>query len=109
VFAEKYLLPMGVVIDSCATAEVAARALDGYKLVWIETPSNPGLDLADIAAVARNAKTAGAIVAVDNTTMTPLGQRPLDLGADVVVSADTKALNGHSDVLFGHSVLATLR
>ena len=102
VFAEKYLLPMGVVVDSCATAEVAARALDGYKLVWIETPSNPGLDLADIAAVVRNAKAAGALVAVDNTTMTPLGQRPLDLGADVVVSADTKALNGHSDVLFGH-------
>ena len=101
-FAEKYLLPMGVVVDSCATAEVEARALDGYKLVWIETPSNPGLDLADIGAVARNAKSAGAIVAVDNTTMTPLGQRPLDLGADVVVSADTKALNGHSDVLFGH-------
>jgi len=101
-FAEKYLLPMGVVVDSCATTEVAARALDGFKLVWIETPSNPGLDLADISAVARNAKAAGAMVAVDNTTMTPLGQRPLDLGADVVVSADTKALNGHSDVLFGH-------
>ena len=102
VFAEKYLLPMGVVVETCATAEVAARALDGYKLVWIETPSNPGLDLADIGAVVRNAKAAGAIVAVDNTTMTPLGQRPLDLGADIVVSADTKALNGHSDVLFGH-------
>ena len=101
-FAEKYLLPIGVVVDSCATAEVAARALDGYKLVWIETPSNPGLDLADIGAVVRNAKAAGALVAVDNTTMTPLGQRPLDLGADVVISADTKALNGHSDVLFGH-------
>ena len=102
VFAEKYLLPMGVVVDLCATAEVAARTLDTYKLVWIETPSNPGLDLADIAAVVRNAKAAGAIVAVDNTTMTPLGQRPLHLGADIVVSADTKALNGHSDVLFGH-------
>jgi len=101
-FAEKYLVPMGVVVDSCATAEVDEYSLDGYKLVWIETPSNPGLDLADIAAVARNAKAVGAIVAVDNTTMTPLGQRPLDLGADVVVSADTKALNGHSDVLFGH-------
>jgi cystathionine gamma-lyase len=93
---------MGVVVDTCATAEVAARALGGYKLVWIETPSNPGLDLADIGAVVRNAKAAGAIVAVDNTTMTALGQRPLDLGVDVVVSADTKALNGHSDVLFGH-------
>ena len=102
-FAEKHLLPMGVVVDLCATAEVTAHALNGYKLVWIETPSNPGLDLADIAAVARNAKAGGAIVVVDNTTMTPLGQRPLDLGADIVVSADTKALNGHSDVLFGHA------
>lgn len=101
-FAEKYLVPMSVGVDFCATAEVAKRSLEGYKLVWIETPANPSLDIADIAAVVRNAKAAGAIVAVDNTTMTPLGQRPLDLGADVVVSADTKALNGHSDVLFGH-------
>ncbi len=102
IFAEKYLLPMGVAFDLCPTADVATRALDGYKLVWVETPSNPGLDLADISAVVRNAKAAGALVAVDNTTMTPLGQRPLDLGADLLVSADTKALNGHSDVLFGH-------
>lgn len=102
VFAEKYLLPMGVVIDQVATADAAERSLDGYRLVWVETPSNPGLDLADIAAIARKAKSAKAVLVVDNTTMTPLGQRPLDLGADVVVSADTKALNGHSDVLFGH-------
>lgn len=102
VFAEKYLVPMGIVVDQVATADTAARALDGYRLVWVETPSNPGLDLADIAAVARRAKTAKALLVVDNTTMTPLGQRPLDLGADAVVSADTKALNGHSDVLFGH-------
>jgi cystathionine gamma-lyase len=102
VFAEKYLLPMGVVVDQVATVDTAARALDGDRLVWVETPSNPGLDLADIAAIARKAKTAKAVLVVDNTTMTPLGQRPLDLGADVVVSADTKALNGHSDLLFGH-------
>ena len=102
IFAEKYLAPANIRIDQCPTAELAQRALEGYRLVWIETPSNPGLDLADIAAVARNARAVGAIVAVDNTTMTPLGQRPLDLGADIVVCADTKALNGHSDVLFGH-------
>ncbi len=101
-FAEKYLVPMGVIVDHCPTPEAATRSLGRYRVVWVETPSNPGLDLADIGAVVRNAKAAGAIVAVDNTTMTPLGQRPLDLGADVVVSADTKALNGHSDVLFGH-------
>ncbi|MBC8118459.1 MAG: cystathionine gamma-lyase [Burkholderiaceae bacterium] len=101
-FAEKYLRSMGVIVDFCATVDVAEHALDGYKLVWLETPSNPGLDLADIASVAIRAKAVGALVVVDNTTMTPLGQRPLDLGADIVVSADTKALNGHSDVLFGH-------
>jgi len=100
--ADKYLAPMGVVVETCATAELAARDLAGLKLVMVETPSNPALDLADIAGVCRRAHAAGSVVAVDNTTMTPLGQRPLDLGADLVVSADTKALNGHSDVLFGH-------
>jgi cystathionine gamma-lyase len=102
VFADKYLLPTGVVVDYVPTAETAARSVDGYRLVWVETPSNPGLDLADIAAIARKAKAAKAVLVVDNTTMTPLGQRPLDLGADAIVSADTKALNGHSDLLFGH-------
>ena len=102
VFAERYLIPMGVIVEQVPTAETAERALEGYRVVWVETPSNPGLDLADIAAIALRAKSSGAVVVVDNTTMTPLGQRPLDLGADVVVSADTKALNGHSDVLFGH-------
>jgi cystathionine gamma-lyase len=102
VFAERYLVPTGVAVDFVATREAAACDFAGYRLVWLETPSNPALDLADMAAVARGTKAAGALLAVDNTTMTPLGQRPLELGADLVVSADTKALNGHSDVLFGH-------
>jgi cystathionine gamma-lyase len=102
VFAEKFLASIGVAVEQVRTADAAARPLEGYRMIWLETPSNPGLDLADIAAIGRKAKAAGAIVVVDNTTMTPLGQRPLDLGADAVVSADTKALNGHSDVLFGH-------
>lgn len=101
-FAEKYLQPMGVTVESCRTVEAAERPLAGIRMIWLETPSNPGLDLADIARIAERAKGAGALLAVDNTTMTPLGQRPLDLGADLVVSSDTKALNGHSDVLFGH-------
>lgn len=100
--AEKYFASMGVRLDTVATTALASHALDGYRLVLIETPSNPGLDLADIAAVALRAHAAGAVVAVDNTTMTPLGQQPLDLGADFSISADTKAVNGHSDVLFGH-------
>ena len=102
IYADKYLAPMGVAVETCATAELGARDLAGVRLVMLETPSNPSLDLADIADVCRRAHAAGGIVVVDNTTMTPLGQRPLDLGADLVVSADTKALNGHSDVLFGH-------
>jgi cystathionine gamma-lyase len=102
ILAERFLAPLGVACDLVATAALGERSFDGYRLVMIETPSNPALDLADIRAVSAAARTAGAIVAVDNTMMTPLGQRPLELGADLLVSADTKALNGHSDVLFGH-------
>ncbi len=100
--AEKFLAPMGVAVSTCATAALERESFEGLKLVWIETPSNPYLDLADIALIARRAHEAGALVVVDNTTMTPLGQRPLDLGADALVSSDTKAVNGHSDALFGH-------
>ncbi|NGY57762.1 cystathionine gamma-lyase [Lentzea sp. NEAU-D13] len=82
-------------------------SFDGVKLVLLETPSNPGLDVCDIAALADAAHAAGALLAVDNTTATPLGQRPLELGADIVVASDTKALAGHSDVLFGHVTTAS--
>jgi cystathionine gamma-lyase len=71
-------------------------------MVLVETPSNPGLDVVDIAAAAAAAHAAGALLAVDNTTATPLGQRPLDLGADLTVASDTKALAGHGDVVLGH-------
>jgi len=77
-------------------------ALDGAGLVLLETPANPGLDVCDIAALAAAAHAAGALVAVDNTTATPLGQRPLELGADVTLASDTKALSGHDDVVLGH-------
>jgi cystathionine gamma-lyase len=77
-------------------------SFEGVSLVLLETPSNPGLDVCDITALASVAHAAGALLAVDNTTATPLGQRPLELGADIVVSSDTKAVSGHSDVLLGH-------
>ncbi|MFI9385612.1 cystathionine gamma-lyase [Kutzneria sp. NPDC052558] len=80
------------------TPEVVA----GARLVLLETPSNPGLDVCDIKEIAELAHAAGALVAVDNTTATPIGQRPLELGADISVASDTKAVAGHSDVLFGH-------
>ena len=76
--------------------------LTGVRLVLLETPANPGLDVCDVRAVAAAAHAAGALVAVDNTTATPLGQTPLALGADAVVASGTKALTGHSDVLLGY-------
>lgn len=79
-----------------------ARALrPNTRLVWIETPSNPSLKIADIAAIASLAHEAGALVAVDNTWATPVWQRPLDLGADVVMHSTTKYIGGHSDILGG--------
>ena len=96
----------GVRIDYVPTLEIEAAAargdLEGARLVLLETPSNPQLDVCDIAAVARATRAAGALLAVDNTTATPLGQRPLELGADLTVGSDTKALTGHSDLLLGH-------
>ncbi|WP_086825472.1 cystathionine gamma-lyase [Allokutzneria sp. NRRL B-24872] len=74
----------------------------GVRLVLLETPSNPWLDVCDIKSLVDSAHAAGALVAVDNTTATPLGQQPLALGADFVVASDSKALTGHSDVLLGH-------
>ncbi|WP_432102788.1 cystathionine gamma-lyase [Streptomyces sp. bgisy091] len=76
--------------------------LDGAKLLWIETPSNPGLDVCDVRGLVEAAHRAGALVAVDNTLATPLGQRPLELGADFSVASDTKGLTGHGDILLGH-------
>ncbi|UED85359.1 cystathionine gamma-lyase [Streptomyces profundus] len=72
------------------------------RLLWLETPSNPGLDICDIRRLAGEAHARGALVAVDNSLATPLGQRPLELGADLSVASGTKALNGHGDVLLGY-------
>jgi cystathionine gamma-synthase len=76
-------------------------------LVWIETPSNPLLRIVDIAAVSTNAKASGALVVADNTFLSPVWQRPLALGADLVVHSTTKYLNGHSDVVGGAVISAT--
>ena len=100
--ASRFLSGLGIEADLRPTASFADGGFDGYRLVFVETPSNPMLDLCDIASIAQAAHAAGALVVADNTTMTPFGQRPLDLGADIVGAADTKAPNGHSDVLFGH-------
>ncbi|WP_019073394.1 cystathionine gamma-lyase [Streptomyces hokutonensis] len=76
--------------------------LDGAKLLWLETPSNPGLDVCDIRRLVEAAHARGALVAVDNTLATPLGQRPLELGADFAVASGTKQLTGHGDILLGY-------
>ena len=104
--ADAHLRRFGVQMASVATADVEQRLragdFPGARLILVETPSNPGLDVCDIAAVAELAHRQGALLAVDNTTATPLGQRPLALGADMVLASDTKALSGHSDLLMGH-------
>ena len=78
-----------------------ATHVEGARLVWIETPTNPLLNIVDIAAVAAAARAAGALLVVDNTFATPYLQTPLDLGADIVVHSTTKYLGGHSDVVGG--------
>ena len=85
-------------LDAVAAAFAAERP---PRMVWIETPSNPLLKVIDISALARLAAVAGAITVVDNTFATPYIQRPLDLGADLVVHSATKYLGGHSDVIGG--------
>src|SRR5918996_1808336 len=81
--------------------ELFVATAPAARLVWVETPANPCLQVVDIAAVAEAAHAAGALLAVDNTVATPLGQRPLDLGADIAMLSGTKTLCGHSDVLLG--------
>ncbi|MCC6243853.1 MAG: cystathionine gamma-lyase [Gemmatimonadaceae bacterium] len=76
--------------------------LEGAALLWLESPTNPQLDVCDIAALSAAAHAAGALVVVDNTTATPLLQQPLALGADFAVVSDTKAMTGHADLLLGH-------
>ncbi len=89
-------------------ADAVGRALDQKPvLLWIETPSNPLMRIADIASLAKRAKAVGARVAVDNTFLSPVLQKPIALGADYVVHSTTKYLNGHSDVVGGAVVAAT--
>src|SRR5690348_11882080 len=90
-------------VDLTDTASVQA-AVAGAELLWLETPSNPLLDIADLPALCAAGRHAGAIVGVDNTFATPLLQQPLALGADVVVHSATKFIGGHSDLLSGITI-----
>ena len=103
VVASNWLKTIGVDVRLAPTRDNAqAAALDGARLLWIETPTNPQLDVCDIRALAEAAHQRGALVVVDNTTATPYLQRPLSLGADLVVASDTKAMTGHADLVLGH-------
>jgi cystathionine gamma-lyase len=100
--AREHLAPRGIEVREVPTDEDAVRAaLPGAALLWLESPSNPKLDVVDLRALAGAAHAEGAMVAVDNTLATPLGQSPLDLGADVTMHSITKATAGHTDLLLG--------
>ena len=88
-------------VDMQDPAAVAALVNEHTKLIWVETPTNPMMNIIDIKAMAAIAKNAGALLCVDNTFATPYLQNPLDLGADMVMHSVTKYLGGHSDVVMG--------
>jgi cystathionine gamma-lyase len=108
VVASNWLTTIGVHTRLAPTrANAQAAVLNGARLLWIETPTNPQLEVCDIRELVHAARARGALVAVDNTTATAYLQQPLALGADFVVASDTKALTGHSDLVLGH--VATTR
>ena len=88
-------------VDMQNPANVAALVNENTKLIWVETPTNPMMNIIDIEAMAQIAKSAKALLCVDNTFATPYLQNPLDLGADFVMHSVTKYLGGHSDVVMG--------
>jgi cystathionine beta-lyase/cystathionine gamma-synthase len=101
---DKLTRPIGVEVswvDMTDLLAVAAAVRKSTRLIWVETPTNPLLKLVDIAALSRIARRAKIPLAVDNTFATPVLQRPLELGADLVVHSTTKYLNGHADVVGG--------
>ena len=94
-----------IYVDTSNAANISAVVTAKTKLVWIETPTNPLMNITDISAVAAISKKAGALLCVDNTFASPYLQNPLDLGADIVMHSSTKYLGGHSDVIQGALVM----
>jgi cystathionine gamma-lyase len=99
--AEAHLEPRGVEVRLAPPTELE-RAVRGAQMLWLETPSNPKLEVYDIAALAEAARATGAITVVDNTTAGPLFQKALDLGAEFALTSATKHLAGHADVMLGY-------
>jgi cystathionine gamma-lyase len=105
VLAGTHLEPRGVEVRLAHHSELL-DAVQGAALLWLECPSNPKLDVYDIAALAESARGAGALSVVDNTTVGPLAQKVLDLGADFALTSATKHLSGHADVMLGYVATA---
>jgi len=91
-------------VDQHDAAAFAAAMRPNTRLIWMESPSNPLLGITDIARVVEIARSAGALTAIDNTIASPINQRPLELGADIVVHSATKYLGGHSDLIAGAAI-----
>jgi len=109
ILMQDYFAKMGVIVRLAPTAgDAQGELLEGARLLWIESPSNPLMEVCDIVALGERAHRAGALVAADNTTETPLGQRTLALGADFAVASDTKSMTGHSDIILGHVAVRDL-
>lgn len=94
-------------VDLQNEAEIVLAITPQTRLIWVETPTNPSLKIVDIRKVSDIAKANNLLVAVDNTFATPAAQRPIELGADLVVHSATKYIGGHSDVISGLVVAAT--
>lgn len=94
-------------VDTTNAQNVADAVTDKTKLIWIESPTNPTLKISDIEAIAKIAKANNILLCVDNTFASPVAQKPLTLGADIVVHSATKYLSGHSDLIAGLVVTAT--
>jgi cystathionine gamma-lyase len=99
--AGMHLEPRGVEVRLAHHSELL-DALQGAALLWLESPSNPKLEVYDITALAEPARAAGALTVVDNTTAGPLSQKVLDLGADFALTSATKHLSGHADLMLGY-------
>jgi cystathionine gamma-lyase len=99
IFAESHLT--GIELRQADPTELTGAAA-GARVVWAESPSNPKLEVYDLAALAEAAHAEGALLVADNTTAGPLYQRPLDLGADYVMTSATKHLSGHADLMLGY-------
>ena len=101
--ATDHLAPRGVEVRLVPSSDAAfAVAAEGATLVWVETPSNPGMDVLDVAALAQIVHADGGLLAVDGTVASPLRQRALDLGADYAMTSASKHLTGHSDLVMGY-------